>query len=87
MGVKSPITFQHIRCHVCENEDGEEVRDIVFLTALVITIFFNRKFMEVGPDGAYGQLVPNPVDLERKLDHEAARNRGLNMAGKCVQER
>ena len=43
--------------------------------------------MEVGPDGAYGQLVPNPVDLERKLDHEAARNRGLNMAGKCVQER
>ena len=49
--------------------------------------FFNLKFMEVGPDGAYGQLVPNPVDLEHKRDHEAARNRGLNMAGKCVQER
>ena len=43
--------------------------------------------MEVGPDGAHGQLVPNPVDLEHKLDHEAARNRRLNMAGKCVQER
>ena len=52
-----------------------------------MTIFFNRKFMEVGPDGAYGQLVPNPVDLEHKRDHEAARNLGLNMAGKCVQER
>ena len=87
MGVKSSITFQDIRCHVCENEDGEEVRDIVFLTVLVITIFFNRKFMGVGPDGAYGQLVPNPVDLEHKRDHEVARNRRLNMAGKCVQER
>lgn len=43
--------------------------------------------MEVGLDGAYGQLVPNPVDLEHKLDHEAARNRRLNMAGNCVQER
>ena len=43
--------------------------------------------MDVGPDGAYGQHVPNPVDLEHKLDHEAARNRRLNMAGKCVQER
>ena len=38
-GLKSPITFQHIRSHVCENEYGKEVRDIVFLTALVITIF------------------------------------------------
>lgn len=44
-------------------------------------------FMEVGPDGACGQLVPNPVDLEHKLDHEAARNRRHNMAGTCVQER
>lgn len=87
MGVKSSVTFQHIRSHVCENEYGGEVRDIVFLIALVITIFFNLKFMEVGPDGAHGQLVPNPVDLEHKLDHEAARNRRLNMAGKCVQER
>ena len=43
--------------------------------------------MEAGPHGAYGQLVPNPVDLEHKLDHEAARNRHLNMAGKCVQGR
>ena len=43
--------------------------------------------MEVGPDGAYGQLVPNPVDPEHKLGYEAARNRRLNLAGKCVQER
>ena len=81
VGVKSPTTFQHIRSHVCENEYGEKVqRCLLPITALIIiTIFSNLKFMEVGPDGANGQLVPNPVDAEHKLDHEAARNRHLKM--------
>ena len=63
-------------------------RCLLPITALIIiTIFANLKFMEVGPDRANGQLVPNPVDAEHKLDHEAARNRRHNMAGTCVQER
>lgn len=41
----------------------------------------------VGPGGAYGQLVPNHVNLEHKLGHGAARNHRLNMAGERVQER
>ena len=55
-------------------------RCLLPITALIIiTIFANLKFMEVGPDRANGQLVPNPVDAEHKLDHEAARNRHLKM--------
>lgn len=43
--------------------------------------------MGVGLGGAYGQIVPNPVNLEHKLGHGAARNHRLNMAGERVQER
>ena len=43
--------------------------------------------MGAGPGGAYGQLVPNHVNLEHKLGRGAARNHRLNMAGERVQER
>ena len=42
--------------------------------------------MEVGLVGAYGQLVPNPVNPGHKLEQGAARGHALDMAGKTVQE-